>query len=34
MNQPYSFESHALPAIFWAGLTCGVMDISAAFITW
>ena len=26
--------SRALPAIFWAGLTCGVMDISAAFITW
>ncbi len=23
-----------LPAIFWAGLTCGVLDISAAFITW
>jgi hypothetical protein len=27
-------HSRALPAIFWAGLTCGVMDISAAFITW
>jgi hypothetical protein len=26
--------SRALRAIFWAGLTCGVMDISAAFITW
>jgi len=25
---------NALPAIFWAGLTCGVLDISAAFITW
>lgn len=24
----------ALQAIFWAGLTCGVLDISAAFITW
>jgi hypothetical protein len=24
----------AVPAIFWAGLTCGVMDISAAFINW
>jgi hypothetical protein len=24
----------ALQAIFWAGLTCGVMDITAAFITW
>jgi hypothetical protein len=27
-------SSGALPAIFWAGLTCGVMDISAAFVTW
>ena len=27
-------SSHALSAIFWAGFTCGVMDISAAFITW
>ena len=27
-------NSRALPAIFWAGLTCGVLDISAAFITW
>jgi hypothetical protein len=27
-------ESRALPAIFWAGLLCGVMDISAAFINW
>jgi hypothetical protein len=27
-------KSRAVPAIFWAGLTCGVMDISAAFITW
>jgi hypothetical protein len=26
--------SRALPAILWAGLTCGVMDITAAFITW
>ncbi len=26
--------SRALPAIFWAGLACGVMDITAAFITW
>jgi hypothetical protein len=24
----------ALQAIVWAGLTCGVLDISAAFITW
>jgi hypothetical protein len=27
-------SSSALSAIFWAGLTCGAMDISAAFITW
>jgi hypothetical protein len=27
-------NSRALPAIFWAGLLCGCMDISAAFITW
>ena len=27
-------KSRALPAIVAAGLTCGVMDISAAFITW
>jgi hypothetical protein len=26
--------SRALPAIFTAGLLCGVMDISAAFLTW
>jgi hypothetical protein len=31
---PPGAPSRALPAIFWAGLTCGVMDISAAFITW
>jgi hypothetical protein len=24
----------AFPAILYAGLTCGVMDITAAFITW
>ena len=29
-----SQNSGALPAIFWAGLLCGCMDISAAFITW
>jgi uncharacterized membrane protein YagU involved in acid resistance len=39
MNSPTSViglnrKSRALPAIFWAGLLCGVMDISAAFITW
>jgi hypothetical protein len=27
-------ESGALPGIFWAGLLCGVMDITAAFATW
>jgi uncharacterized membrane protein YagU involved in acid resistance len=27
-------KSHALNAIFWAGLTAGVMDITAAFVTW
>lgn len=27
-------ESHALAAIFWAGLICGTMDITAAFLTW
>lgn len=32
--QSIATESRALPAIFWAGLTCGVMDISAAFVTW
>ncbi|MFZ1134528.1 MAG: hypothetical protein WAN69_06260 [Candidatus Korobacteraceae bacterium] len=35
MNPQYlTNESHALTAIFWAGLICGVMDITAAFITW
>lgn len=30
-----SYEmSRAFPAIFWAGLVCGVLDITAAFITW
>ena|SRR5579864_3265096 len=27
-------NSRAFPAIFWAGLLCGILDISAAFITW
>ena len=27
-------QSCALPAIFWACLAAGIMDISAAFITW
>jgi hypothetical protein len=27
-------NSRAFPAIFWAGLLCGIMDISAAFINW
>jgi uncharacterized membrane protein YagU involved in acid resistance len=31
---PDTNRPRALPAIFWAGLTCGVLDISAAFITW
>jgi uncharacterized membrane protein YagU involved in acid resistance len=35
MNPQASYEmSRALPAIFWAGLTCGVLDITAAFVTW
>jgi hypothetical protein len=29
-----SHQSHALAAILSAGLTCGVMDITAAFVTW
>jgi uncharacterized membrane protein YagU involved in acid resistance len=24
----------AIPAIFWAGLICGIMDITVAFVTW
>ena len=27
-------KSPALPAIFWAGLIAGAMDITAAFVTW
>lgn len=27
-------SSSAGPAIFWAGLLCGVLDITAAFVTW
>jgi len=27
-------KSPALAAIFWAGLVCGVLDITAAFVTW
>jgi len=37
MNQSaaaLSTTSHALPAIFFAGLACGVMDITAAFIVY
>jgi hypothetical protein len=35
MNPPsISLASHPLPAILWAGLICGAMDIMAAFITW
>jgi len=29
-----SGKSRALPAIFCAGLLCGVLDINAAFVTW
>jgi hypothetical protein len=31
---PAATKSRALPAIFCAGLVAGVLDISAAFITW
>ena len=35
MNQQAShIKSQPFPAIFCAGLTCGILDISAAFITW
>ena len=36
MNQPYGANETqvALKAIFWAGLVCAVMDITAAFVTW
>src|SRR5580704_15206677 len=27
-------ESRAVPAVFFAGLPCGVLDITAAFVTW
>src|SRR5437879_5124660 len=27
-------KSRAVPAIFWGGLTAGILDITAAFITW
>lgn len=27
-------KSRALPAIFWGGLTAGILDITAAFVTW
>jgi len=27
-------KSRAFPVIFWGGLICGVLDITAAFITW
>jgi hypothetical protein len=33
-HSPQYQSSPALPAIFGAGLTCGVMDITAAFVTW
>jgi hypothetical protein len=35
VNSQASYEkSHAVRAIFWAGLVCGAMDITAAFVTW
>jgi hypothetical protein len=34
MNQANHEKSLALPAVFWAGLLCGAMDITAAFVTW
>jgi hypothetical protein len=27
-------KSSAIPAIFWGGLTAGILDITAAFVTW
>ncbi|MCU1305451.1 MAG: hypothetical protein JWN45_146 [Acidobacteriaceae bacterium] len=27
-------KSRAFPAIFWGGLTAGILDITAAFVTW
>ncbi len=27
-------RSRAIPAIFWAGLICGIMDITVAFVNW
>lgn len=27
-------QSHTFRAIFWAGMLCGVLDITAAFVTW
>jgi uncharacterized membrane protein YagU involved in acid resistance len=27
-------SSRAVPAIFWAGLICGLMDITVAFVNW
>lgn len=32
-TQP-TVSSRPIPTIFWAGLACGVLDISAAFLTW
>lgn len=34
MNPQTSYEmANAFPAIFWAGLVCGVLDLTAAFVT-
>ena len=27
-------SSGALPAIFWGGLACGILDITQAFVAW
>lgn len=34
MNDAAHEISRALHAIFWAGIVCGVLDITAAFVTW
>lgn len=34
MQESRPSGSHAFTPIFWAGATCGVLDISAAFVTW
>jgi uncharacterized membrane protein YagU involved in acid resistance len=35
MNDEMSHTaSHAVTAVFWAGLACGVLDLTAALVTW